>query len=194
MAMSRHFWTDAQAATYKTNYQTKTYKQLTDIINEKHNLNLTLNQVRHFGRKNGMTTRFNPKPFKKGNTLWRGGINTQFKKGHTYKEYPLGTEKVNAEGYTLVKVSMTGTQREKWKFKHRLVWEREHGPIPESHILIFLDGNKQNISLDNLKLITRQVNAIMNIRKWHTENKEETKVRILQAQLMSVRNQKEMKL
>src|SRR5699024_12214873 len=70
----RHTWTDEQAETYIKNYQNMTYKELTDLINRKHQLNLTRNQVRHFGRKNGMTTRFNPKPFKKGNTLWKGGI------------------------------------------------------------------------------------------------------------------------
>ena len=38
---------------------------------------------------------------------------------------------------------------------HLLVWEAAHGPIPAHHAIIFLDGDKKNITLGNLELVTR---------------------------------------
>lgn len=185
--MTKHTWTDEQAQTYIENYRNMTYKRLAELINSKHQLNLTPHQVRHFGRKNNMTTSSKAHHFKKGNKLWVGGKNTQFKKGHTYKEYPLGTEKENAEGYIIVKVSMTGSQYDKWKPKHRLIYERFYGAIPNNYVVIFLDGNKRNFDIDNLRAISKKVNATMNMRSWQTDNADITKVRIMQAKLMSKR-------
>lgn len=189
--MIKHTWTEEQAQTYIENYQNMTYKQLTDLINSKYQLNLSRDQVRYFGRKNDMRTSNTRHHFKKGNKLWVGGKDTQFKKGHVYKEYPLGTEKINEEGYTIIKVAMEGKQREKWKFKHRVIYERFYGALEKGEMVIFLDGDKRNFDIDNLEKISRGTNAMMNVRKWHTDNAEITKVRILQAKLMSKRAEME---
>ena len=77
---------------------------------------------------------------------------TMFKKGnrtHNYK--PVGSERVNVDGYVEVKVADPG----KWRLKHRVIWEEAHGPIPRGHNVQFRDGNSQNLSLDNLYLISR---------------------------------------
>ena len=77
---------------------------------------------------------------------------TMFKKGdmpHTYR--PVGSERVNVDGYVEVKVA----DPNKWKLKHRVIWEEAHGPIPRGHNVQFRDGNGQNLSLDNLYLISR---------------------------------------
>ena len=77
---------------------------------------------------------------------------TMFKKGdmpHTYR--PVGSERVNVDGYVEVKVA----DPNKWKLKHRVIWEEAHGPIPKGHNVQFRDGNGQNLSLDNLYLISR---------------------------------------
>ena len=77
---------------------------------------------------------------------------TMFKKGnrtHNYK--PVGSERVNVDGYVEVKVADPG----KWRLKHRVIWEEAHGPIPRGHNVQFRDGNPQNLSLDNLYLISR---------------------------------------
>lgn len=43
----------------------------------------------------------------------------------------------------------------KWRMKHILIWEKEHGPVPKTHSVLFLDQNKGNFSLDNLKLVSK---------------------------------------
>ena len=36
-----------------------------------------------------------------------------------------------------------------------MVWESEHGPIPEGHSVIFRNGDKQDIRLENLELVSK---------------------------------------
>nr|WP_288356107.1 HNH endonuclease signature motif containing protein [uncultured Pseudomonas sp.] len=59
------------------------------------------------------------------------------------------------EGYLQRKVTDTGYPPRDWKGVHILLWEEAHGPVPSGHCLAFRDGNKRNITLENLELITR---------------------------------------
>lgn len=45
----------------------------------------------------------------------------------------------------------------KWLLKQRVLWEQKHGPIPEGHIICFLDGDRGNLSEDNLVCLPRPV-------------------------------------
>lgn len=109
--------------------------------------------------------------FKKGLAPWNkgkkglmiGGIETQFKKGHKPQNYmPIGTEMIDGEGYLKRKVSDTGTQVQRWRYVHVLNWEAMNGPIPKGYILAFIDGNKQNVAIENLQLISRAENMKRN--------------------------------
>ena len=75
-----------------------------------------------------------------------------FKKGETPLNYrPVGSERVNVEGYVEIKVADPKT----WKLKHRVIWEEAHGPIPEGYNIQFKDGNSLNVQLDNLYMISK---------------------------------------
>lgn len=77
---------------------------------------------------------------------------TQFKKGNRpHNTKPVGYERINDDGYILVKVSMDS----KMVLKHRWVWEQANGPIPKGYNIMFRDGNRLNCSLDNLELVSR---------------------------------------
>lgn len=78
---------------------------------------------------------------------------TMFKKGqlpHNVKHD--GHERISKDGYIEVRVAL-GV----YKQKHRIVWEQAHGEIPKGHAVVFKDGNKQNVALENLELITRKL-------------------------------------
>lgn len=126
----------------------------------------------------------NPGKFKKGHKTWTKGKKwadympvasaersraTQFKKGNKPKQYyPVGTEMAIA-GYMYVKVAdvVNAPKWMNWKLKHRMLWERVHGPIPEGYNIQFKDGNPLNITIDNLYMISREeqmkVNGVMNL-------------------------------
>lgn len=77
---------------------------------------------------------------------------SRFKKGQrpsTWK--PIGSERINVDGYIEVKVA----EGKPWRHKHRVMWEEAHGPVPDGYIVSFVDGNKQNCALSNLKLVAR---------------------------------------
>ena len=83
---------------------------------------------------------------------------TRFKKGSVPHNYN-GGEHLTKDGYVMVSLG-----EQKKQLKHILVWEAEHGKIPEGHCIAFIDGNRTNCSLDNLELITRIENMYRNSR------------------------------
>lgn len=79
---------------------------------------------------------------------------TRFKKGSIPLNHkPVGSERIcSKDGYLLVKIK----EPDVWELKHRVIWERANGEIPESHAVVFKDGNIKNIKLENLELISRE--------------------------------------
>ncbi|MBR4934470.1 MAG: HNH endonuclease [Anaerotignum sp.] len=106
--------------------------------------------------------------FEKGHTPYNKGKKGQcaagcektwFKKGGTPGNHrEVGEERVTIYGYLEVKVAEPNV----WRAKHHVIWEQHHGPIPEKHVVIFRDRDKTNLSIDNLVLVHRAANAIMN--------------------------------
>jgi hypothetical protein len=64
----------------------------------------------------------------------------------------IGNETVNQNGYTCVKTS-TG-----WRFKHHIIAERLlERPLTETERVIFADGDRRNLSDDNIKVVIKQM-------------------------------------
>ena len=117
-----------------------------------------------------------PGCFRPGKTSWNNGVSyqpggriaeSQFKAGHApANQQPIGTEVVDAYGYRKRKGrddAPIGRAYKNWKFVHVLKWEEYHGrPVPPKHIVRLKDGDKQNFSPDNLVLVSRAENAILN--------------------------------
>jgi hypothetical protein len=83
-----------------------------------------------------------------------------FQKGHDNgKTKPVGSERIDCkDGYVLIKTADSKAYRP----KHKVIWEAAYGPVPPGHIITFIDGDKLNVDLSNLRLITMAENAIMN--------------------------------
>lgn len=79
--------------------------------------------------------------------------NTMFKKGHMpHNHRNVGSERIDDEGYTMVKVA----EPKKWSLKHRILYEEYHNEkLKPSDTIIFLDGDKNNFSEDNLIKMSR---------------------------------------
>ena len=77
---------------------------------------------------------------------------TMFKPGQTpINHRPVGSERVNVDGYVEIKVA----EPSKWALKHRVVWEAANGPVPKGFNIQFRDGNRLNVSIGNLYIISR---------------------------------------
>lgn len=77
---------------------------------------------------------------------------TMFKKGHRPANYkPVGSERVNVDGYIEIKVAEPRT----WKLKHRIIWEEANGPIPPGCNIQFKNKNPLDVRIENLYIISR---------------------------------------
>lgn len=88
-----------------------------------------------------------------------GSAETRFKPGHVPVTFrPVGSERVDEDGYILIKVA----DPNKWMMKHRVVWEAVHGPVQAGYVIVFADGDRLNVSLENLMLVSRRELAVLN--------------------------------
>ncbi len=104
--------------------------------------------------------------FQKGNVphpdAHPGGPNaTSFRKGNVpANTRPMYSERINKDGYIEIKVPEpnphTGAKT-RFRHKHVWVWEKANGPVPESHVIVFKDGDRQNCDLANLECVHRRV-------------------------------------
>lgn len=114
--------------------------------------------------------------FKKGQVPWNKGkphpargrsAETQFKPGTLQGRaaeiaQPIGAERLSKDGYLERKVNNDLPFQKRWRAVHILVWEEANGPLPEGHCVVFRDGNKQNVALENLECISRAENMRRN--------------------------------
>lgn len=118
------------------------------------------------GRMSAQTEGVKSTQFKKGHKTWNKGRPmspevyakakaTMFKCGQQPLNYrPVGSERISVDGYVEIKVADPGI----WKLKHRVLWEDANGPIPKGMMIKFKNGNKLDIRLDNLIMITQAEN------------------------------------
>lgn len=144
-----------------------TYKEIAEKFSEKFGWQIKTTQVKGYmgnhGINNGLTGRFQKGhvPHNKGEKgiCIPGSEKGWFQKGNVpINHRPVGSERVNIDGYIEIKVA----EPDKWKLKHRVVWEEHHGKIPPNHIVIFADENKEHCDIENLRLIERGANLAMN--------------------------------
>ena len=77
---------------------------------------------------------------------------TMFKKGRINEnKREVGSERVNVYGYIEIKVA----EPNRWRLKHRLIWEQHNGIIPEGCNVQFKNHNTLDCRIENLYLISK---------------------------------------
>lgn len=101
-------------------------------------------------------------PANKGRTMPfnANSARTQFKTGHRggraealYK--PVGSERLSRDGYLERKIHDGLPLQSRWRAVHLIRWEEVNGPIPESHCLKCLDGDRANTEPSNWVVLPR---------------------------------------
>lgn len=141
--------------------------ELAEMINRKFGVNLAVDQIKSYKARHHLSSGLDGR-FKKGciphnkgkkGIIYPGSEKGWFPKGNTPKNHrPVGSERINVEGYIEIKVA----EPNKWEYKHVEIWESVNGKVPKSHVVIFLDGDRLNTDISNLKLIARKELLIMN--------------------------------
>lgn len=144
----------------------------------------------------------NATSFRPGHATWNKGkrwvsggrsAETRFKAGHRPTQWvPVGTEVVDRDGYRKRKVrddAPPGMSRRNWKFVHVLTWEEANGPVPPGHAVVFANGDRSDIRLDNLALVSRR--ELMGRNTVHNLPKELAQVVQLKGAVMRQINRRE---
>lgn len=166
-------WPDDVVAFVAQAYRRMPLDQLPAAIEAEFGILRTLNQVRALTRnrgiRSGRTGRFVPGQPRVPGSGAKGPSRTSFQKGQLNGEAkrkykPIGSMRRSKDGYWERKV--TDDQNlypaRRWVGVHRLVWEEHHGPIPDGHKVIFIDGDYDNLGIENLALVSNRENAYLN--------------------------------
>jgi len=152
-------YTEKQANFIRENVKGTGAKKLTEMFNDYFKSNIKITSIRAFMKNNklnnGIDGRFQNGriPSNKGTgTCPEGCKGTLFKKGAIPLNHRLvGSERVTVEGYTEIKIA----EPNKWRLKQQITWEKHNGNVPKGYVVIFGDGNKCNLDIDNLILVSR---------------------------------------
>ena len=127
--------------------------------------NVTVDQIKSYASRNKILTGYNGSEgmgsWNKGESYHAGGksIQTQFKKGNMpHNTLPIGSEHLETDGFIRVKIA----DPDIWEQKHRLIWQQANRPIEKDEIVVFLDGNRKNFDLSNLRCISRRIHSVIN--------------------------------
>lgn len=180
-------FTNEQAEFIKANIKGKTTKEIAAIVNNTFNTNFTQRQIQNFKSRHKCPSGLGGGigRFKTGQTPWNKGkkwspefrekmikTRTMFEKGHIpISELPIGTERVNRDGLVEIKVkeadypenSFKKNNGNGWIMKHHKIWiDYYKKPVPKGHKIIFIDQNKRNFDINNLKLVSNALMARLN--------------------------------
>lgn len=176
----RRRWTAAEDALLRERYPDTRTADLTPLLG--HTLTSIYQRARRVGLskseafraspasgrtngRQGLGTRFvkGQAPANKGvrhRKGWAPGrmADTQFKKGVRQGVAarlwrPIGTERISKDGYLERKVN-DGMQK-RWRAVHLIVWEDANGALPEGHAVTFVNNDRADRRLTNLKLVSR---------------------------------------
>ena len=178
------------------------YREIVEAFNKEFGGDLTLKRLKSYIHNRhlntGRTGRFEKGhiPANKGkHTLSVGRmVETQYKKGNLpHNTKPIGYERLSKDGYIEVKIKMRPSPHANDNFvpKHRLIWEQHYGAIPKGSKIMFLDGDKRNIDIENLAVVTSRENLELTRRNLRYDDPDLTKTGIMIAKAgMAVKNKK----
>jgi hypothetical protein len=158
--------------------------EIRELFQKKFGITLTKTQIKNFKTTRGIKSGTFGGQFRKNNIPWNKGKKTRpetykkmertmFKKGNKPLNHrEVGSERVNVDGYIEIKVAEPAT----WKLKQRVVYEEYHKvKLTSNDTIIFLDGNKLNLDINNLFLMKRDELVRYNQDRLHSDNQEQSR-------------------
>jgi hypothetical protein len=104
-------------------------------------------------------------PHNKGRSMPTRGrqAESQFRKECVpHNQAKIGAIVKTPSGYLKQKIAYTKPPRFGWVFMHVALWEQHNGPVPSGHIIVFKNGKKDDLRIENLECISRKENMRRN--------------------------------
>lgn len=157
------FYTPKEEEWLIYNYKNfETYEKLTNAMNELFKKNRSVSSVRE-----KCTKRLKLKGIKNP---------TAYKKGNKKEQLPIGTIRKGGNGSTYIKVLdsaysyQSGYTEPYWMPIQKKIYQDHYGEVPRGKMVIFLDGNNNNLNINNLYCIDRKISATLATNGWYTGN------------------------
>ena len=175
---TRRRYTGEEIDFLRKNAPGRHYHEIVEMFNKKFEYQIDAKKLKYTLRNHNISTGLSGQfekgiiPHNKGKKFPGTGNRTTFRKGATpHNKMDVGEDTITTDGYVKTKIA----EPDVWEYKHKLIWKEKNGPIPEGHSVIFADGNKLNIDIDNLLLVSKAELLMMNRRKLISEDSELTK-------------------
>jgi len=139
----------------RVNTKTMSDSELSEAINKQFNLS---------------TTRESVKSMRLFHRIMKGRENCKYHGCYTCAVYE---ERQRKNDYVQVKIG-----KNKWVNKQNFLYEQAHGKVPKGYCVIFLDGNINNFSLDNLAAVAVKEQLALSRYKLRFSNPDLTKTGI----------------
>lgn len=124
-----HRYTKENKDWLRDNIKGTSYKELTKQFNDKFESDVSIYSIRVICSKNKL----------------RNGNNTRFKKDDKpFNFMNVGTV-TKEDGYYKFKKN-----DKEWVYMHRFIYEFFKGKVPDGYEVVFIDGDRSNLSIDNL--------------------------------------------
>lgn len=137
-------------------------KEWVDIVNSKFGTDFDVHEMQHYFTRHHIAFKYE-KP----------------NKSNTGLAHPIGSERTKSDGMVQIKVAP-----HKWEYKQRYIYEQYYGvELKEDEYVIFLDRDRSNFDINNLKKVTRRESAVMANLDLFTGCKELTELGLSIAQL-----------
>ena len=128
------------------NRQNYNRQQLTKLFNEKFNCNLNWDAL-----SKHMTVTLK---------LYRKNIG--------FKALPINTITTDSSNRVRIKTNDAMYSKiENWELLSHHIWKKHYGEVPKGYKIIFLDGNKNNFDINNLRCVSPSTMTKLGRRKWY---------------------------
>lgn len=177
-------YTDEEDEFLKENRPKYDIHKLTAKFNKTFGESRTESSIKTYCQKKGYSAGSDGR-FTKGHAPWTTGLTRDEILGHFSEEgaerrkYGLSFRKIYRVGdtvyrringkiypYIMVSEDLTVPWKKRLYPKTRYVWEREHGAIPEGHVIIPLDGDICNTDISNLRCVSNKHKIQLTANDW----------------------------
>lgn len=174
----QHVFTEEENLWLKEHIDDGTHQYVAKLFNERFGTNLSKQSIsNHTIKRLHLHKKVN-----------RGQI---LKGKRVSKSYPIGFEKWNGE-YVYIKIrddiigKYSLAYNKNWMRKDYYIWQQNGNSLPKNknEVLIHLNGDRKDCSIENLYLTTRNANLLMSRNHWFTTSREHTLTAIKYCELL----------
>ena len=167
---SQRPYTNEQLQFLKENYSKMGNKELLELFNEKFNESRTMSAIKNFGLYHNLRVDKEVRQQNRRKHLDQAGSKRATRKPGD----------IRIEGRRPVMKDDDGN----WKTAAKVIWEKEHGSVPEGYVVTVLDGDPNNIDPDNIVCVPVSYMGLLLKHNLRSEDAEITKTGIVLCELI----------